>query len=292
MLSRFLFLCYDAAMRYLVASLLLLGLAAPARADTPAPSPSPTTTPAVPSDPCGSISSIVTRPSVTTSVCTVRAHHVLLENGWQNTTVTGPGGGAIANYPQSYARLGSSDSAVEYDFTPPSAERSSTGGTVAGGVSDVGGGMKWELGYGARWSYGANFAVTFPTGSHAFTAGAPQYTGNFNWGYTVNPTISLAGTVGVNSLAGFGSTGSVQRYLAVIPSLDVEFSLPASTSAFVEYAYFSQAGIGLGGKSLIDGGISHDFGPNVQADAEYGDQLTTLLGQRQHYIGAGLSFIF
>ena len=53
-----------------------------------APSPSPTPTPAA-SDPCAGIMAIVTRPTVTSSVCTVRYGHVLLENGYTNTTTTG-----------------------------------------------------------------------------------------------------------------------------------------------------------------------------------------------------------
>ncbi|HEX3370432.1 MAG TPA: hypothetical protein VHS56_12700, partial [Candidatus Cybelea sp.] len=58
----------------------------------PAPSPAPSPTPSGPSDPCGSLLSIVNRPSVTTGVCTVRTGHFDVENGYTNTTTTGPGG--------------------------------------------------------------------------------------------------------------------------------------------------------------------------------------------------------
>lgn len=42
-------------------------------------------------DPCTSLSSIVTRPTVTNSACTVRPNHVLIETGYQNTTANGGG---------------------------------------------------------------------------------------------------------------------------------------------------------------------------------------------------------
>src|ERR1700727_2398395 len=80
------------------------GVAAAGQA-SPAPSPAASVAAAAgPSDPCGSIISIVTRPTVTTSVCTVRTGRVLIENGYTNTTTTGPGGGVTVSYPQSLIR--------------------------------------------------------------------------------------------------------------------------------------------------------------------------------------------
>jgi len=264
-------------------------LAAVLAASSPSPSPSPT--PSAPSDPCGSILSIVTRPTVTTGVCTVRPHTVLLENGYTNTTVTGPGGGETAAYPQSFLRLGTGDPHLEFSFAPPSSNASSVGGATAGGTSDMNFGVKDELGYTANALWGVNAQVSVPSGSRAFTAGGSQYSGNFNWGYTLNAEFSLAGTLGFNSLAGFGSNGNVAHYFAFIPSLELEASLPANSQLFAEYAYFSQAGVGLGSRSLFDFGYQKDIGPHVQLDVEYGIQPTVLNGQQLHYVGAGLSFM-
>src|SRR5271170_135321 len=75
----------------------------------PSASPSPSPTPSAPSDPCGSILSIVNRPTVTTGVCTVRTGHFDVENGYTNTTTTGAGGGSNAIYPQSLVRVGTAD---------------------------------------------------------------------------------------------------------------------------------------------------------------------------------------
>jgi hypothetical protein len=58
-----------------------------------------------------------------------------------------------------------------------------------------------------------------------------------------------------------------------------------------EYAHFTSAGPGLGGKSWMDFIYARDFGPHVQFDVEYRLSPTSIGGQKQHYVGAGLSFM-
>jgi hypothetical protein len=268
---------------------------APAAAQQPQPaaaSPSPSPVPSAPSDPCGSILSIVNRPTVTTAVCTVRPRRFVLETGYTNTVTTGPGAGNTATYPQAYLRFGTADPHLELEVTPPDANRSSLGGTLATGASDVNLGAKYELGYSTRWLYGVNGLISFPTGSPAFTAGNAQFTGNFNWSYAVNTVLGFSGTLGFNDLSGLDPRGAAQSYFAFIPSLELTASLPGPSEIFGEYAYFSQAGVGLGSKYLFDFGYVHDIGTHVQLDAEYGFSPTVLDGQRQHYAGAGASFMF
>ncbi len=263
--------------------------AVPAIAQTPpSPSPAATTTP-VP-DPCGSIISIVTRPSVSTSVCTVREGHADVENGYTNSTTTGSGGGSTISYPQSLVRVGVGPH-MEISFSPPSFNRTSVGGAIASGSSDMSGGVKWELGYNAKASWGANVQVSAPTGDPAFTAGATQYTGNVNWSYTLSPVWSASGTLGFNSLSALNAGGRYQSYGVFIPSIVLTLSLPAGSAAFGEYAYFSHAGPGLAARSVIDFGYVHDLGSHVQLDVEYGFQPTLINGQRSHYVGAGVSFM-
>jgi hypothetical protein len=252
--------------------------------------PAPSATPSTPSDPCGSILSIVTRPTITTSTCTVRGGHELLETGYSNTTLTGIGGGSDVSYPQAFVRVGIANHA-ELDITPPSFQVASLGGMKSSGWSDMGLGAKWELGYSSNAVWGVNFAITAPTGSSGFTASLPQYTGNFNWGYTLNSTFSLSGTLGFNALAGPSALNKPQQYFAFIPTLLVTGAVGSRSQLFAEYSYFSCAGPGLGSKSILDFGYQYDIGPHVQLDAEYGLQPTLINAQRQHYVGAGLSFM-
>jgi hypothetical protein len=259
-------------------------------APTATPLPSPSATPAAPSDPCGSILSIVTRPTVTTSVCNVRSGHVLIENGYTNTTVTGADGGTLINYPQSFIRVGLSQH-TEISLTPPSYNRSSLGDTLETGASDANLGVKWELGYNEKALWGVNAQISEPTGTAAFSAGHAQYTGNFNWGYALSSIFSASGTLGFNSLAGPTPSGQIQQYFAFIPTLELTAALPGSSQIFGEYAYFSHAGPTVGGRTLFDFGYQRDFGDRLQFDIEYGFQPTVIDSQQQHYFGAGLSFM-
>jgi hypothetical protein len=261
-----------------------------AQAATPVPSPSPSPQPSGPSDPCGSILSIVTRPTVTTSVCTVREGQGLVETGYTNTTITGAGGGTLVSYPQALVRVGIGKH-VEAAFTPPSYNRSSLGDSISTGSSDMNFGAKWEIGYSDKASWGANFQISAPTGDPAFTAGGTQYTVNANWTYTFTPVFGAGGTFGFNSLSGANANGQFQRYSSFIPSIDFTAALSQNSVLFGEYAYFSHAGPSAGGKSLIDFGYVHDFGEHVQLDIEYGFQPTLLNGQKQHYFGFGVSLM-
>ncbi len=269
------------------------GLAFGQQSPAPSSSPSPvaSATPSAPSDPCGSILSIVNRPAVTTGVCTVRTDHFDVETGYTNTTTAGTGGGSSANYPQPLIRIGTADPHFDLELGPPSYETTSVGEPRVSGSSDVSLGAKYELGYSSNADWGLNGAITFPTGSAAFSAGNAQFTGNFNWAYTVNSVFGLAGTLSFNALSGINSAGAGQSYFAFIPSLEATATLPGPSEFFGEYAYFSQAGVGPGGKSLLDFGYLRDLGNHLQLDVEYGFSPTQLNGQTQHYVGAGLSFM-
>jgi hypothetical protein len=267
-----------------------LGQAAPA--SSPSPTGSPLPTPSAPSDPCGSILSIVNRPTVTTGVCTVRTGHFDVENGYTNTTTTGGAGGSNAIYPQSLLRIGTADPHLDFEFAFPSHETSSVGEPTLTGSSDVSLATKYELGYSSNADWGLYGAITYPTGSRAFTAGNAQFTGDFDWGYTINSEFSLAGTFSFNALSGPNSTNVAQSYFAFIPSLELSAGLPGGPSQIsAEYAYYSAAGPGLRSKSLIDFVYQRDLGNHLQFDAEYGFSPTLVNGQKAHYLGAGLSFM-
>ena len=101
------------------------------------------------------------------------------------------------------------------------------------------------------------------------------------------------GTFAVNALSGINSPGNAQSYFAFIPSIETTAALPGGRSPelYGEYAYYSQAGPNLGTKNVFDFGYIRDFGPHLQFDVEYGFPPTVINGQKQHYIGAGLSFM-
>ncbi len=261
--------------------------AAVAAQPSPSPSPSPSAVPY----PCTTIISIVTRPSVTTSSCTVPARKVLIENGYMNTVTTGSSSGIAVTYPQSLLRIGSGYDKFEYEIEPPSVQITNFGGTIVRGATDMGAALKYLAGYTSNASWGVEALATLPSGSPAFTASIPQYTGDLNWTYTANSLIGFGGTLSFNSFGGTDPSGNIKRYFSFIPSIDATIGYPAHSQFYAEYAYFSQIAPGLGGRSLVDYGFIHDFGPRIQFDVESGVQPTTVNGQRLHYFGVGLSFM-
>jgi hypothetical protein len=267
----------------LVTSLIFLALPTVARAQASAPSP---IGPAQRNnDPCTSISAIVTRPTVTNSVCTVRPNHVLIETGYQNTSALGAGN--TITYPQSLIRVGTEIRGLELDITPPQFVQARSGGVLTQGVSDVSAGLKYVLGYTAKFNYGVQTIFSAPTGTRAFSANGAQSTYAVNAGYTLSPVFSLATTLSAQSL-----TNGVQHFSSFVPSLVLSAALPNSSSVFGEVASFSNAiGPGTPTRTQYILGAYHDFGQRLQVDASVATSPTTATG-KYHYIGFGASYYF
>ena len=279
--------------------LVLAPAAAPAQATTPqttvvqaSPVPSPSAAPsAAPSpyfpalgnnDPCTSLSAIVTRPTVSNSVCTVRPNHVLIESGYQNTTASG-GGNAVV-YPQTLIRVGTAVPALEFDLAPPSAARTNVGGVTVG-TTDIGAGLKYVFGYTPKFNYGGQIFVTAPTGLNGFSAGGAQTTYALQAGYTLTPVFSVTGVTQMASL-----TNGAARWSSFIPSLVLSASLPNSTGLFAEVAQFSHAtGAGTPTRTQYIVGAFRDLGQRLQLDTSVGISPTASTG-KYHYISVGASY--
>ena len=255
-----------------------------------APTPMPTATASgAAGDPCTTLLSVVTRPTVTTSVCAVKNGGVVVETGYTNTVTAGSGGGVAASYPQALVRVGSFVRNLEFDVVPPSVARASSAGAIASGTMDAGFGAKYELGYTRNASYGVNVLATVPTGDTAFTAGGSTYAGNLNLTYTLSPVFALASTIGFESIAALAN-GTVVRSGAFVPSLVLTAGLPANSQLFAEAVYFSRAGVGLPSRPLYDGGFQKQLSSRFQVDVEAGFAPAPVNGQRQHYVGFGLAY--
>ena len=122
--------------------------APPAASPPPAPSASPSAAPNPigpalgNNDPCTSISAIVSRPTLTNSVCTVRPNHVEIEMGYLNTTSSS--GSNTVTYPQTLIRVGTTIPALELQIAPPEVTRASAGGTVIGTNSLTNRPQRWS----------------------------------------------------------------------------------------------------------------------------------------------------
>ncbi len=283
----------------LAAALIALHTGTP---PSPAPSPSAapsasavpnaaSTAPGRPVDPCGPILTEVTRPTVATSACTIRPHHVILESGWSNTITTGPGGSRATSYPQSFIHFGSWDPRLEFTVTPPNWNRTVSGTTVVDGNSDLAFGAKYELGYDANAVWGIGAQASTPSGDPNFTGGLPQYTADANWSVSMGSVYSIGGTFIFETLAGPDPRGVKGREGAFVPTFVLSASTQPAGQLYVEYVSVGHAAVGVGSRILYDYGYIRDLTPNTQVDVEYGYSPTPLQGQRQHYLGVGVSFM-
>jgi len=255
----------------------------PAPAASPSPSPNPIGPAFGANDPCTSISALVTRPSVTNSVCTVRPNHVLVETGYQN--LSNEGGGNAVTYPQALIRVGLPIPALEFDLTPPQISRGNAGGAVTTGSTDVGAGLKYVFGYTPKFNYGGQVFFTAPTGLNGASAGGTTTSYALNAGYTLNSVFSLAGTV-----TALSQTNGAQRWPSLVPSLVLGVTLPNATGLNLEIAQFTHAnGPSTPTRTQYLLGIYRDIGPRVQLDTSFAVSPTAATG-RYKYVGFGASF--
>jgi hypothetical protein len=272
--------------RFLVAGLGLacaIALSSPAALAQASPSPAPT------ENPCASVIDLINRPTLASSPCAVSTNHVLVESGYANVVSTGPGAGVAANYPQALIRIGTFDPKFEFDIFAPNYTHSNAG--APSGWGDFAIGTQFNLGHNDRAVWGGGAIVSLPTGNPAFTAGGAQYTADFNWVYNVGPVFGLFGTESFNALSAPGPSGNAQSYFAFIPSTGVSAQLSASNLLYGEYTYFSQVSAGPGSKSFFDFGYEQGLGSHIVLDVEYGFAPPDPTGLKQHYVGAGLSFM-
>jgi hypothetical protein len=240
--------------------------------------------PLIPNDPCTTLSAIVTRPTVTNSVCTVRPGHVLLETGFQSTAYAGSG--TVAQAPQALLRLGTDLPGLEFDLQLPSYQHASLDGAGYSGITDGGLGLKYVLGASPKMSYGLQTAFTVPVGTSGFSAGGTVQNYAFNATLALGPIFALGTTQNV-ALASAGG----RAFASYQPTLVLSAAVPSTTlSLFIEGAQFGNAdGPSTATRTQLLGGLSLDPTSRFQVDLEYGYSPTVSTG-KYRYVGVGLSY--
>ncbi|GAC1573182.1 MAG: hypothetical protein NVS3B7_04290 [Candidatus Elarobacter sp.] len=266
--------------------------AAPAAAATPAP------------DICSTgLSAVVSRPTQTTSVCTVKANHVLLETGYQSQSVVTAGGSyTFFSFPNATIRVGTALKNVELQVLPPTALRAN-GQTV---LSDVGAGLKWQIGSTPSFAYGTNVIVTAPTGTDpALTptglgsANGTTWIANANVQGTLGPVFGYGATLGVQRLAAAAPApqAGVVRYTSIVPSVDLTAALPSNYGIALEaFRQSNGEGPATPAHTWFDVALNRTLG-KAQIDVSYGvsNAIAPAPGAptiRRRYVGFGLSYGF
>jgi hypothetical protein len=256
------------------------------------PSPSP--------DPCGGpgrLLATANRPTVGFSACSVKAHTVVFELGYQNqVSGTSAAGSVQSQVPQNFLRVGIVPR-FELDVIGPNYEATRTfaaGGLdrVTHGVTDSGLGMKYEFPLLGRLTYAIDVLDTPPTGSAFLTAGNATLTGNLDLSYALSPATSIGSTIAVAATGGFTPAGTHVRYGVTTPSLVLATQIPNYYQFYAEYVYVSKIAASLGGRAFIDAGVQKLLGTRTEVDIEYGHSLIGDPGLAFSYVGAGVVIQF
>jgi hypothetical protein len=253
----------------------------------PAPTASPSASPAPASDPCESMSALVSRPSVATSPCSVKPNHLLIESGYSNTAVGGAGGSNTALYPQASLRAGVLGK-LEFDLDPSSIVRQSS--PILGGTSDSGIGFHYEFGYTDKIVYGTNVVYTIANGTPAFSANGDGVLLNLDGAYTLSSALGLFGTLGYETQSA-GTVSVPARYRAFAPALGLTWSLPAGFDAFVEGFGQTANGPGQSGRYAYDFAVQKDVGSRLQLDVDLAEHAPASGGAHQTATGFGVSYL-
>lgn len=282
----------------IAAALVALPGAALAQA-TPAPTPAASAAPAT--DICSSgLSAVVSRPTATTSVCTVKPNQILIESGFQSQTVTVTGGSyTYQTFPTATIRVGTVVPHLELQVLTPSVIRNQ-GQSLS---SDLGVGAKWQVVSEPTFSWGVSAIATAPTGTNPAlnpqglgSATDATYIYNLDFEGSLGKVFGYGAGISSQSLVVPTGTGTT-RYFSVLPSLDITAALPASWTLVGEIYYQTNGeGPNTPTHTWFDAAILKDIG-KAQFDVNYGvsNGVQLFAGApyiRRHYIGAGISYLF
>ncbi|GAC1545852.1 MAG: hypothetical protein NVS3B16_15730 [Vulcanimicrobiaceae bacterium] len=279
-----------------VAAVALLGglwLAAPgaaqaATAAAPAASPSPVAAAAEVTDPCTSLSNVVSRPTFGTAACAVKRGDLLIETGYTNATTSGSGANSLVTYPQASLRAGMGRN-LEFDLNPTSIARLSGSPRIVG-TTDSTIGLKYELGYTTKLVYGANVLYTLPTGDGPFTGNGDGILANLNAGLTLSPAFGLYASLGYNTQSA-GTPDAPARYHNFQPSLGAALALPHGYNVLLEGFNQSSTAPGLGGRFGYDAAVQKGIGSRLQLDVNYFNYPGVQNGGHLHSIGFGAAYL-
>jgi len=261
----------------------------PASADpSTTPAPSPPATPSPSSDPCLQIGSLVSRPTISTSPCSVKAGDVLIETGYSNTSTSGPGGSHTLLYPQAAVRVGLPGK-LEFDLDPSSFTRES-GTPATSGTTDAMLGLHYEFGYTGNLVYAVNALYTLNTGTPAFSGNGDGERLNVEAAYTLSPALGLFSTLGYATQSA-GTVSVPARVRTFAPSLGLTLTLPKGFDVLGEGFGTTSNAPGEGGSYAVDVAAQKTIGSRVLLDANFFAYPPAQGNSHQTVAGFGASYL-
>ncbi len=210
----------------------------------------------------------------------------MLEFGYRNTITSGSGANATSTYPQNRSRFGLLPG-LELVVDTPTLLRVSEKGSTLFGVSNIGTGLKYEIGYFGSFVHGFAAEVVLPTADTAFTNGHSSFNGSYQIGGGIVKNVGFNLTLGFNNSTVLQTPGHNGTVTAFAPTLIAGGKVAPDTKLNVEVAGNSANGVGTSGQYYGNVFLQHQFAKFLLLDVEAEQRLTVASGGHQHYIGAG-----
>ncbi len=257
------------------------------------------TTPAAPSvDSCAgptALLSVLDRPTISDSVCSVKKNKAFIELGYTYQMETGNEFQTLSTLPQPEIRYGAGHN-IELKLFPPNYIHQSLDRVnrtaIRNGYNDAGLGAKYEFGYGEKWGIATDTAVTFASGSRYFSANGTGVTLNGILAYNVNEDIGVGLQIGLSHL--FSPAYAAQETMLTMDIVLTD-QLNRITGNLQLYAEcYSTIDImrGTGITSFVDAGMQYLLSQNIEIDLEAGHNLTDLPYHNTTYVGFGTGLEF
>ena len=241
-------------------------------------------------DPCTgplALLSIVDRPTVGDSACTVEYKKGVLELGVQAQKIY-PGRGYQYNLPEAELRLGL-PAQTELIFLLPDYIHQSV--TPHSGFTASVVGIKHRVSSSATLQTAVEGLFTLPTGSSNFGSHGLGVALNGVASYNVTPAFNFTFMLGVSTEAEPSNLGG-QHATSVNPDAVATLSLNDKTDIYLEVYGQSKTAPGQGSGFNSDGGLIYLLMPSMTVDVEIGQRISGSLGGFSHYIGTGMAIAF
>jgi hypothetical protein len=228
--------------------------------------------------------SILDRPSVAFSACTVPSKAISIESGYSYQKATPSG--YSHNVPQTELRIGLINN-TEIDIFPPNYNETSN--PFQAGFSSGSIGLKHVLFFDANQLASFQGLVTAPSSNPYFGSINTGFLINAIYSYSFNSGVSISPSVGFASVSS-SSDFPTKNYYSINPILTMGWSLTDKINPYLEVYSQSKTAIDQSWGVSMDGGLIFLIAHNVSLDVSAGQRIAGFINSVDHYFGAGFSF--
>lgn len=225
--------------------------------------------------------SIIDRPSVGYSPCSVPNKTLYIESGYAYQLLT-PSGYAH-NLPQTEMRFGIINN-TEIEFFPPNYYELNSPSLSGYGATSLG--LKHILFFDTHQIVTVQGYVTPPSGNQYFGTVNTGFLLNGIYGYNFDSGVGIAVTLGWAANAAPPIVPAKDFY-TFNPIIDIGLPITEQLAAYIEVFSQSKTALNQGWGVSMDGGLILLAQNNITLDISAGQRISGALGSVDHYFGAG-----